>query len=547
MALRAEAMAKQNIGRASVLLASGTMVSRMLGLFRAMVLAYAIGSTGLAANAFATSIKIPNTVYTLIITGALTAVLVPQITKAALAKDGGQKYINKLVSLAIVGSAALLPLLALVTPWMVAFLGAGWNDTQQTRLATLFAFWLIPQVLFYSLYTVVGEVLNAKSYFGPYAWSPVINNIISIAGLLIFVWLYGADPGGTLLLDRWDFTSIALVAGSATLGVAVQGLVLFAFWKKVGLKFRFDLRFRGIGLGTMGKVAFWLFLSMLVAQLIGFIFTAVLSTARPDEAGLAAYELAHLISILPHSIFTISLVTANFTRMSDSVNSGNIEMMKKYLADATRYTALIMVYMAAAMAVLAVPLVRIIQPAAPRNVIDIMSILLLLTALGITQHSMLFVFNRGFFSMSNTKTPFFITIWFSAISLVLALLITKLPTAYVAYALTIALGIVTLAQALVSFLVLRKHIGLLDGKRSLATIGQAVIAGIFAASTGVLTLKLIGGTGEGSLAASSFGGAFVASALVSIVMAIVYVALLVAARNSDIKVLLSGIKRRIAR
>lgn len=536
-----------SVGRAGAIIAAGTLVSRVLGLFRAMVLAFAIGSTGLAANAFSTSIKIPNTVYTLIITGALTAVLVPQITKAALARDGGQKYINKLVSLTIVGSAALLPVLALATPWLIALLGAGWNDSQQTRLATLFAFWLLPQVLFYSLYTVVGEVLNAKSVFGPYAWSPVLNNVISIAGLLAFVYIYSADPGGSMLVDRWDFTAIALVAGSATVGVAVQGLVLFAFWRKAKLRFRFDLRFRGIGLGTMGKVAFWTFLSVLMAQLIGFVFTAVLNTAQADEAGLAAYELAHLISVLPHSIFTISLVTANFTRMSDSVHAGNIDQMKKYLGVATRYTAVIMVYMAAAMAVLAVPLVRIIQPAAPRPVIDIMATLLLFTALGIVQYSLLFVFNRGFFSMSDTKTPFLIAAWFSAVSLAVAFFATKLETAHVAYALTIATGILTAFQAIVTFLKLRKNIGNLDGTNSFIAIVQAVFAGTVAAGAGFIVLNLIGGTGEGAFAASSFVGAFVASAVVATVMAVVYVLSLLGVKNRDVKELTRQFAARFLR
>lgn len=512
-----------------------------------MVLAYAIGSTGLAANAFAASIKIPNTVYTLIITGALTAVLVPQITKAALAKDGGRSYINKLVSLAIVGSAALLPVLAILTPWLIAFLGAGWDNPQQTRLATLFAFWLLPQVLFYSLYTVVGEVLNAKSFFGPYAWSPVLNNIISIAGLLAFVWIYGADPAGSLLLERWDLLAILLVAGSATLGVAVQGLALFAFWKRVGLKFRFDLKFRGIGLGTMGKVAFWTFLTVLVAQLVGLINSAVLSLARPDEAGLAAFELVNVIFVMPHAIITISLVTANFTRMSESVHSGDLAKMKRYLAEAARLALISMLFFTAAMILLAFPLIRIIQWAAPFDVITLMAKLLIVTLICLAPYSLVFVLNRGFFALSDTRTPFFIALVQSALIFASSLWSSTLPTHQIAYAISLLISLIITAQAIATFIVLRTRIGSLEGRRLLTTFLQSIIAIIFATAGGAAALYMMGWISETSFPVASFLGAFISSGVVTLVMGVIYIAVLLMLKNTEAILVVQRLKRLVVR
>ena len=131
-------MARLSTGRAGAVIAAGTLVSRMLGLLRAMVLVYAISSIGFAAESFATAGRVPNTVYTLIATGALTAVIVPQITRAALAADGGARYINKLITLAIVGSAGIMAAAALVTPALIGWLTSGWPD-DQVRLTTVFA------------------------------------------------------------------------------------------------------------------------------------------------------------------------------------------------------------------------------------------------------------------------------------------------------------------------------------------------------------------------------------------------------------------------
>ena len=62
----------------------------------------------------------------------------------------------------------------------------------QLALATAFAYWCLPQILFYGLYALVGESLNARRVFGPFTWAPIVNNLVSIAGFLVFIWLFGA-------------------------------------------------------------------------------------------------------------------------------------------------------------------------------------------------------------------------------------------------------------------------------------------------------------------------------------------------------------------
>jgi putative peptidoglycan lipid II flippase len=84
---------------------------------------------------------------------------------------------------------------------------------------------------------MLGEVLNARSAFGPYMWAPVLNNIVGLIGLISFLVIFGADPVGTRSVESWGPDQIALLAGSATLGVASQALILFLSWKKIGINF----------------------------------------------------------------------------------------------------------------------------------------------------------------------------------------------------------------------------------------------------------------------------------------------------------------------
>src|SRR5687768_18281736 len=84
------------IGRASAFLASGTIVSRILGFVKAIIVAATIGVVGSAgADAFAVANGLPNTVYVIVAGGVLSAVLVPQIVRAGAHADGGSAYINK--------------------------------------------------------------------------------------------------------------------------------------------------------------------------------------------------------------------------------------------------------------------------------------------------------------------------------------------------------------------------------------------------------------------------------------------------------------------
>ena len=76
-------MAEDRIGRASAFLASGTIVSRILGFVKAALLAAVIGAGGAGANAFAVANQLPNTIYAVVAGGVLSAVLVPLIVRSA--------------------------------------------------------------------------------------------------------------------------------------------------------------------------------------------------------------------------------------------------------------------------------------------------------------------------------------------------------------------------------------------------------------------------------------------------------------------------------
>src|SRR5699024_5985582 len=214
------APAPARFGRASAIMSAGSMVSRALGLLKMMALATAIGVTFGHENAFDDGNKIPNMLYSIVAGRPFNAVLGPQIVRASRNPDGGRDYTDRLLTLAI-GILLILTLiltgLASVLVWVYTSAGPTAWSAQQTALATAFAYWCLPQVFFYGLYTLLGEVLNARRSFGPYMWAPVLNNIVAIGGLGLFIALFGPGESGQHAIGDWDSSKITVLAGTATL------------------------------------------------------------------------------------------------------------------------------------------------------------------------------------------------------------------------------------------------------------------------------------------------------------------------------------------
>ena len=357
-----------SVGRNSLIMASGTAASRVTGQIRTILLAWALGTTGYAANAYQAGSMIPQVIYTLVSGGIFNAVLVPQIVRTLKAKDAETK-LNKLITLAITMLLAVMILMALCTPLLTKLYVNGSPETM--ALATSFTLWCMPQIFFYGLYTVVGQILAAKDHFTAYAWSSVGANIISCIGFGTFIALFGRATEHPL--DFWTADKIALTAGTWTLGVAFQALVLFIPLTKIGLKYRPIFGLRGIGLRSMGPVAAWSVGIVVIDQLANIVITRT-STNAPmlaqqqfginplDVAGNASYQNAYTIYMLPYSLIAVSLATAIFPKISRAVADHNIAEARIDLSQALRNMGVIMCYFAVAFVVMPVPIILALLP-----------------------------------------------------------------------------------------------------------------------------------------------------------------------------------------
>ena len=464
--------------RASAVMASGTMVSRVLGFAKSMLLVYAIGMVASkSADAFANGNLLPNTLYMILAGGMINAVLVPQIVKAAKNPDGGAAYINKILTLVLTTLAIGTAVVMLLAPWIMWLLTPEWGEAQRS-LAIAFAYWCLPQIVFYGMYTVLGEVLNARSVFGPFTWAPVLNNVIAIAGIIVFVAMYGSDRNGTRSPSDWDPTAIAVLAGSATLGVIAQALVLFISWHKAGIRYRPDFHWRGTGLGQTGRIAGWSLATITVMQLSGFITQAVVNTASGAGASASAMQNAWLIFMLPHSVLAVSLGTAYFTRLAESGQNGNMVDFRADFSASARQILLVMVLAAVAVFSASPFISTVFNLNADAHLVNQFTLVLQCYMLGLAAYSFLFVVQRAFYALSDTKSPFVFTSIQIGLLVVLALCLLVLPKEWVGPGYGLVFSLTIIVQALIAVFMLRKKVGSIDGARILASLLQFTIAAV---------------------------------------------------------------------
>ena len=142
--------------RASAIMASGTLVSRILGFVKTFLITVAIGSAATMADVFQLANTLPNLIYVLIAGGVFNAVLVPQIIKASKSEDEGADYISRLLTLAVIALLVITAAVLLCVGPIMRLMGPGWSQ-EQLAMGTMFAVITFPQIFFYGLYTVVGQ------------------------------------------------------------------------------------------------------------------------------------------------------------------------------------------------------------------------------------------------------------------------------------------------------------------------------------------------------------------------------------------------------
>ena len=411
----------------STVMPTGTVVSRITGIARDIALAAALGFY-LVSDAYSLGNSLPTIIYILVVGGALNAVFIPQLVRRMEKDDdGGNAYADRLITLT--GSVLLaLSILAVVAaPWIVDLYTPADYPQSQYDLAVAFARLCLPQIFFYGAYTMLSQVLNARGTFGAPMFAPIANNVVAITTFVLFIIVAGTSAAADGALTTGQ---VLLLGIGTTAGVVVQAAILVPVLGRAGYRWRPRFDWKGQGLGKAAKLAGWTVGLVLVNQITYIVITRLAAQANVDAAasgataaGITTYQKAHLVFMLPHSVITISIVTALLPALSRLAHEGKLKEVGEDVAGAMRLVAALVVPIAAMLFVLGsdVSVLLFGYGAATTDQAAVMGDVVSIFMIGLLPFTLFYVLLRGFYAMEDTRTPFVVTVIFSVIMLALVL------------------------------------------------------------------------------------------------------------------------------
>jgi putative peptidoglycan lipid II flippase len=478
--------------RSSAVMAAGTMISRLVGFVRTAMVVAAVGSVGLHADIFNYANTVPNMVYILVAGGVFNTVLVPQIVRSMRNDpDGGAAYVNRILTLSGLFLAGVTAVLVAAAPWVMRVLAGDRmfapELAAQTESFIDFARYCLPQVFFYGVFVLVGQVLNARRSFGPMMWAPITNNLVAIVVLAVYLGVFGGTSGKA----PYSTGEELLLGLGSTLGILVQTVVLVPYLRKAGVRYRPRFDFRGTGLGHTLRLGLWTVMFVVVNQVayvvVGRIATDASATGAltgESSSGYTAYSYSYLLLMVPHAIVTVSLATAALPRLSGLSADGRLSRMGQELSSTLRHSLAVIMPFCAVLTVLGPSLAVIMFSwGAGAGQSDSLGLTLVSFAPALLFFTVHYLMLRGFYALEDTRTPFFVQCVIALANVSAALLYTD-PTQdpEVAPQLALAYGTAYLVGATTSLLLLRRRLGDLRLRELLRFVVRLTLASAPAAA-----------------------------------------------------------------
>ncbi len=413
--------------RSGMVVSTMTLLSRVLGLARDVVIAALLGA-GSGADAFFVAFKIPNFMRRLFAEGAFNQAFVPVLSEYATQRTRAE--VRELLD-AVSGSLSVV--LALITalaiaaaPWLAWLFAPGFqSDPGKLALTTEMLRLTFPYLLLISLTAFAGSVLNTWERFAIPAFTPVLLNVCLIgAALWLTPWM--RDPALGL---AWG----VLIAGAAQL------LFQLPFLARLGLMPRPRARFKHPGVRRILRLMTPALFGVSVSQ-INLLLDTVLASFLASGSVSWLYYSDRLVE-LPLGVFGIAIATVILPALSKRHADQSRDHFARMLDWALRMVLLIGLPSALALVLLAEPLLISLFHYGAMTDHDVVmaSRSLRAYALGLLAFMLIKVLAPGYFARQDTKTPVKIGIiaMFANMAMNLALIV---PLAHAGLALATALS-----------------------------------------------------------------------------------------------------------
>lgn len=387
--------------RSAATVGGTTLISRLLGFLRDVMVAAALG-TGPVADAFFVAFRFPNMFRSIFAEGAFNSAFVPLFAKR-LEGEGeaaARRFAEDALAVLLVALLVLTVAAELAMPWLMFVFAPGFSEDPQKFLwAVEFTRIAFPYLLFISLTALQSAILNSLGRFFPGAAAPVMLNITMILAILFLVPLTD-NPGRAL---AW--------------GVAAAGVVQFV-WLAISLwRAGMVLRLRLPRLTPDVRRLFRLGVPGVIAGGITQVNLTIGTMIASLQAGAVSWlYYADRIYQLPLAVIGIAIGIVLLPELSRRLRAGDGAGASWSQNRAVEFSMLLTVPAAIGAGVLAFDIIRVLfeRGAFARSDTEATALALMIYAAGLPAFVLIKVFQPAFFAREDTKTP----LRFAAISIV---------------------------------------------------------------------------------------------------------------------------------
>ncbi|MGH9044471.1 MAG: murein biosynthesis integral membrane protein MurJ [Acidimicrobiales bacterium] len=523
----AAARGPARLGRATVGMALGTGVSRLTGVGRILVLAYALGFHHLA-DAYNLANTAPNMLYDIVLGGVLSATFIPVFVDRLATRSSREAWraISSVVTLAVVVLALATVVFWVLAPWIIDAFGAFGHASQSSRagfatekaVASNLLRWFVPQVFLYGTFSIATALLNARRRFGAPAWAPIANNLVCIA---VILWFHHVVPDPSVDGVLRHGHRLILLGFGTTAGVLLQGLVLLPSLARAGLgrvRLRWDPSHEAVR--TVMRLGAWTF-GFVVANQIALYVILALAVSAKGTGTVSSWTYAYAFMQMPYAVVAASVMSAVTPDLSRSWSTHDVTAFRRRFTTGLRAVLSIVVPAAVGMVILARPAIALLLGhgfSHPGQTEDAGSTLAIL-AVGLPGFCTFLFVARALQAMQRTKTAFWLYLIENGINVVLAfVLVGPMGVRGLATSLAVAYSV----GAVVGLGVLRNRLGDLGGAPTWSALKGSAICTVIMGAVVLIVSNLSGATsGVGLLVRvlASVGAGTVAYALSAVGLA----------------------------
>ena len=391
------------LARSTAFFSIATAASRVAGLAREVVAAGYYGISG-PMSAFTVAFQVPNLIRALFADAALQPAFVPVFTELLGQKAYKEAFrlASTMLLLVTMVLGAVTALFVLLAPVIMPLFAPGFEG-EIVDLTVSLSQVLFPILVLLGISGIVVGILNSYDRFGAFAISPLFWNLTIILVLVVLEPMFEGQ-------DRIYAYAIGILVGTA-----VQ--LLIPAWDLRNTPFRFNLSFDW----RSPKVRRVLVLMLPVTISLGLInFNLLINSffgSLVSEEAPAAIDKAFRIYQLPQGIFSVAIATVLFPTLARFASAGAIDDLRSTMANGMRQILFVLVPAAAAMLVLADPMIRLIyqRGAFDAHETEVVATALFWFAFSLPTNGLFLLLTRTFFSLQKPWIP----TWISAANLVI--------------------------------------------------------------------------------------------------------------------------------